>query len=175
MLYLVIDFETTCCQRNSFPRHEMEIIEFGVVLCQGFSPIKEFQSFVQPVRHPILTEFCTTLTSIQQKDIDYAPGFIEVMNRFTQFLTSVEEHEVRFCSWGNFDKNILQQNCNYHTVPYPFSEHFNLKKLFQHRQNLDHSMGMIKALHHKSIQHTGTHHRGIEDARNISKLLPFCF
>jgi len=153
----------------------MEIIEFGVVLCHGFNPIKEFQSFVQPVRNPILTDFCTTLTSIRQEDVDNAPRFIEVMTMFNRFLNQVKEPEIRFCSWGNFDKNILQQNCNYHTVRYPFSVHFNLKVLFQRRQNLQHSMGMIRALHQVNIQHSGTHHRGIEDARNISKLLPFCF
>ena len=70
MYYLVIDVETTCCAHNSFPRSEMEIIEIGAVLCdRHFQPLNFFQSFVRPVVHPSLTDFCRELTSIRQKDV----------------------------------------------------------------------------------------------------------
>lgn len=37
----VIDFEATCCDRGTVPRHPMEIVEFGVVMAAaGFRDTK---------------------------------------------------------------------------------------------------------------------------------------
>jgi len=54
----------------------MEIIEIGAVMveAQGLTVIDEFQTFIKPVRYPILTEFCKSLTSITQEQVDQAPG-----------------------------------------------------------------------------------------------------
>ena len=73
MNYIVIDFEATCSDKNEFPREEMEIIEFAA-LCvrEDFSSAFLFDSFVRPVRNPVLTEFCKNLTSITQGDVDNA-------------------------------------------------------------------------------------------------------
>ena len=70
----IIDFEATCCDKNSFPRNEMEIIEIGMVIVDydTFEKVSEFQSFVKPVRHDKLTAFCKNLTSITQETVDSA-------------------------------------------------------------------------------------------------------
>jgi 3'-5' exoribonuclease 1 len=34
--------------------------------------------------------------------------------------------------------------------------------------------GMARALNLANIELEGTHHRGIDDAKNIAKLLPYC-
>ena len=76
MNHLVVDLEATCCNRNSFPRTEMEIIEIGAVMTDSqFEVIDEFQSFIKPVRHPELTDFCKELTTISQQEVDSALGF----------------------------------------------------------------------------------------------------
>ena len=69
--YLIIDFEATCANDGSVPRGEMEIIEIGAVLVEAatFGTLGTFQSFVRPVRHPMLTPFCTELTTITQSDV----------------------------------------------------------------------------------------------------------
>jgi hypothetical protein len=53
--------EATCSADGSVPRHKMAIIEIGAVMesARTFEVESEFQSFVCPVRHPELTEFCT--------------------------------------------------------------------------------------------------------------------
>ena len=38
----------------------------------------EFQTFVRPIRHAELTEFCTELTGITQDKVASAPPFCEV-------------------------------------------------------------------------------------------------
>jgi len=52
--------------------------------------------------------------------------------------------------------------------------HLNLKRAFSAQQNLKKKLGMAGALRHVGLELTGTHHRGIDDARNIARLLPWC-
>ncbi|MGY0611381.1 MULTISPECIES: exonuclease domain-containing protein [unclassified Luteimonas] len=86
--YLVLDLEATCDDQGSVPRKEMEIIEIGAALLDPASwRIKEeFNVFVQPVRNPRLTPFCTQLTSITQPDVDPAAGFVEVVAQLQDWL-----------------------------------------------------------------------------------------
>jgi len=79
--YLVIDLEASCDDRGSIPHQDREIIEIGAVMVkvQDFTPVDEWQSFVRPIRHPMLTPLCTRLTSIQQSDVDSAPRFPEAV------------------------------------------------------------------------------------------------
>ena len=173
-MFMVIDFEATCTNTSAFPRREMEIIEIGAVLCNSdHNLISSFQSFIQPVRHPILTDFCIELTSIQQEQVNSAPKFPEVIDLFLHWQDTWQASQAIFCSWGNFDKRILQENCRFHAVPYPFQEHINLKKSFAKKQRCR-SVGMTAALKRVNLPLSGSHHRGIDDARNIATLLPYC-
>ncbi|WP_339736244.1 3'-5' exonuclease [uncultured Gimesia sp.] len=172
--YLIIDLEATCCDQRSVPRNEMEIIEIGAVMVErdSLSVVDEFQTFIQPVRHPQLTQFCTELTSIQQSDIAAAPLFPIAIIRIQGWLASYEA--ALFCSWGDYDKSQFLQDCHYHQIPYPFpSDHLNLKKQFSLSQGYPKNHGMARALKLAGIPLEGTHHRGIDDARNMAKLMPW--
>jgi inhibitor of KinA sporulation pathway (predicted exonuclease) len=175
-LFLVIDFEATCCDKKSIPSGHMEIIEFGVVMADGttFQVIDEFQSFVRPIRYPRLTPFCTQLTSISQDDVDQAPTFQNAVILFKQWLYRYDGYV--FCSWGDYDLNQLRQDCDFHKIPYPInSHHLNLKKLFAEQQHLRKKPGLGEAVRLARLDFSGTHHRGIDDARNIARLLPYIF
>ena len=76
--FLIVDLEATCCDINSIPRSEMEIIEIGAVMVENrsFEITDEFQTFIKPERTPKLTPFCTELTSISQSEVDAAPNFV---------------------------------------------------------------------------------------------------
>jgi inhibitor of KinA sporulation pathway (predicted exonuclease) len=174
--YLVIDFEATCCDRGTVPRHAMEIIEFGAVIAEAddFRIVDEFQSFVKPVRHPRLTPFCTTLTSIRQADVDVAPAFPECIAAFEVWLSRYRDFA--FCSWGDYDRTQLQQDCDFHRIHNPISApHRNVKRLFGERQGRTKKYGLSDAIREAGLAFSGTHHRGIDDARNIARLLPFVF
>lgn len=174
--YLVIDFEATCCDQGTVPRHAMEIIEFGVVMVDAadFRIVDEFQSFVRPVRHPQLTGFCTRLTSIRQADVDAAPTFPACVAAFESWLSRYRD--VAFCSWGDYDRNQLQQDCDFHRIPNPIAApHRNVKRLFSERQGRTKTYGLSAAVRDAGLAFAGTHHRGIDDARNIARLLPFVF
>lgn len=172
--YLVLDLEATCCDRESIPKNQMETIEIGAVMVdrETLKPIAEFQTFIRPVTHPKLTEFCTQLTSITQNEVDRAPGFADAIAAFQQWLTAYPSF--LFCSWGKFDQHQIKKDCRQHGVAFPLgSKHFNLKTRFARSQRLERRVGMTCALELIDAPLEGTLHRGIDDARNLVKLLPY--
>ncbi|WP_205881898.1 3'-5' exonuclease [Leeia aquatica] len=174
--YLLVDFEATCCDQGSVPRQEMEIIEVGAVMVDSASlgMVGEFQSFVRPQRHPRLTAFCSRLTHITQAEVDAAPTFPEVCARWKTWLGGFPDY--LFCSWGDYDRTQLEQDCALHRVPYPMrSGHLNVKRQFARQQHLPRPLGLGQAVALAGLTFIGTHHRGIDDARNIAQLLPFIF
>jgi len=173
--YLVIDLEATCDDGPRVPRHEMEIIEIGAVLVDPttLTPLGEWQTFIRPVRHPILTPFCRKLTSITQAQVEAAPLFPEAIRALAHWL--MPHPTPVFASWGAYDKNQLDQDAHHHGIRLPLAgDHVNLKQAFSDRLGVTKRYGMAGALAKRGIPLEGTHHRGIDDARNISKLLPFC-
>jgi inhibitor of KinA sporulation pathway (predicted exonuclease) len=172
--YLVIDLEATCDADERLPRNETEIIEIGAVLCAGdtLRPEAELQTFVRPLRHPRLTPFCTELTTIRQEDVDRAPAFPEAIERLRRF---VEGRDFLFCSWGEYDRNQLRRDAQRHHVKLPLgARHWNLKEAFRDKAGDTHKLGNGQALRRVGLPIEGTVHRGIDDARNIAKLLPYC-
>lgn len=173
--FLIVDLEATCSDDGCIPRHEMEIIEIGAVMLnrKTWEIDSEFQQFIQPIRHPRLTKFCTELTSIRQEDVDQAPQFIEAISRFRDWIYPLFNNHI-FCSWGDYDKNQFLQDCKFHNVPYPFSsEHINIKKEFSEYLGVTRKFGMAQALNHLGMELIGTHHRGIDDARNIAAIYKY--
>lgn len=171
--WLVVDLEATCNNDGSLPRDETEIIEIGAVMVDAKSVVVvgEFQTFVRPVRHPELTAFCTELTSICQVDVDGAPGFPEAIEALRSWMSGFTD--VLFCSWGAYDRNQIRQDCAFHGLEDPMGTHFNLKLAFAEARGLKKPVGMGKALRSVGLTLDGTHHRGIDDARNIARLLRF--
>jgi inhibitor of KinA sporulation pathway (predicted exonuclease) len=170
--YLIVDVEATCWDDGSVPRDDMEIIEIGAVLqaAQTFEVASEFQTFVRPVRHPILTDFCQALTGITPRDLAGAPLFRDAIEAMKKWMCTVDD--VLFSSWGDYDRKQLNQDCGYHRVAYPFrSSHMNLKTAFSSTVKLRKKCGIEDALEHLGLQFEGNHHRGLDDARNIARIV----
>ena len=172
--YLVIDLEATCCDRGTIEREESEIIEIGAVMVDAgtLAAVDEFSTFVRPVRHHTLTGFCTNLTSIQQEDVDQAPKLPEAFTKLVAWAEQYADH--LFCSWGDYDRNQIGRECRNKQIDRPFAEgHWNLKQKFSEQLGTEQRFGMAAALEEVNLELRGTHHRGIDDARNIARLLPF--
>lgn len=172
--YLLIDFEATCANDGSVPRQHMEIIEIGAVMVETASlrVVDEFQSFVRPVRHPQLTAFCTQLTTITQAQVDAAPGFAEVAAALKAWRAGYPD--LIWGSWGDYDRNQLQQDCDFHRVADPVgAPHRNIKRLFAQREGSGRKFGLDGGVRRARLAFAGTHHRGIDDARNIARLLAY--
>jgi len=170
--YLIVDLEATCSDDGTVPRHEMEIIEIGAVMqsSRSFEVESEFQSFICPVRHPNLTGFCTNLTGIRQQDVAGAPLFSIALEAMKQWMYPFADS--LFCSWGDYDRNQFLQDCDFHRVAYPLSlGHLNLKAECSRALNWRKKMGIAQAVRHLGMEFEGSHHRGIDDARNIARIV----
>jgi inhibitor of KinA sporulation pathway (predicted exonuclease) len=176
--YLVIDVEATCDEDHRIPREQTEIIEVGAVLCEAgrLQPQAEFQTFVKPFRHPKLTPFCTQLTSITQAEVDAAPGFAQAMASLSRFLGEQGvQGRFLFCSWGDYDRLQFARDERRLGIRAPLgSQHLNLKEAFLRRSGDGAKLGVGQALRRVGLRFAGTAHRGIDDARNIARLLPYC-
>lgn len=174
--WLVIDLEATCCNDGQFAREEMEIIEIGAVIVDGktLKPISEFQTFVRPVRHPTLTAFCHELTGIEQKDVETAVNFTEAMSQLADWMADFPD--AVFCSWGEYDRRQFERDCAFHNVDWLLGKrHVNLKKRYSDRFGLKRGQGFGEALKKHGLAFKGRPHRGIDDARNIVRMLPIIF
>jgi inhibitor of KinA sporulation pathway (predicted exonuclease) len=170
--YLIVDLEATCSDGGAVPRREMEIIEIGAVMLSSrtFEIESEFQTFVRPVRHPQLTEFCTGLTGITQENVAGAPSYREALEAMKEWMDAFGDS--LFCSWGDYDRNQFNQDCEYHQVAYPFrSGHLNLKAEFSRALNRKKKLGIADAVRCLGMNFEGSHHRGLDDARNIARIV----
>jgi inhibitor of KinA sporulation pathway (predicted exonuclease) len=182
--FAVLDFEATCCDISQ-PKPQ-EIIEFPSILIDAatLETIDEFSTFVQPVHHPQLSDFCTELTTIAQADVDTAPLFREVYQRHVDWLRS---HDLKvddadpgrvfaFVTCGDWDlQTMLPAQCRVcapplFDIPLAYRRWINIKLAFAAAAG-GRRTGMVGMMHRLGLAMTGTHHRGIDDCRNIAKIL----
>lgn len=172
-MFLIIDLEATCWERSEGHWGENEIIEIGAVIVDDDHEIMgEIQRFVRPVRNPILSGFCMKLTSIKQSDVDVAQTFPDVLQDFQNQVEKASGRRLSdlvFYSWGDYDRKQLMKDCRYHRIPYPFGVHRNLKREFARKHRIR-PVGIPGALRLLGIRFEGSHHRGIDDARNIARV-----
>jgi 3'-5' exoribonuclease 1 len=169
MNYVIVDLEATCWEGRDSSRNE--IIEIGAVLVNEQQAIlSEFEQFVKPLMNPILSEFCKNLTTIRQEPVDTAPYFYEAVERFKSWITSYGE-EYLLCSWGYYDKMQFEQDCLLHGLETDWlKNHISLKHQYAEIKGLRRAIGMKNALIGEGLPLSGTHHRGIDDARNITQI-----
>ena len=162
---VLFDLEATCDDKTLVFNFDNETIEIGAVKIIDHEIVGEFSTFIQP-RDTVITPFCTELTTITEADILHAPDFLTAAAAFEQFIGSA-----KILSWGNYDRNQLRKDFERHKAPLPYwlKRHINFKKEFAIYKDIQ-PCGMKKALALCNISLEGTHHRGIDDARNIAKI-----
>ncbi len=167
---LILDLESTCFERGREPPGFFsEIIEIGAVLfnADALQSEWEFDVLIRPALFPDLSDFCRQLTTLRQEDVG---GGVSLAEGFQRLREKLINEDYLFSSWGFYDKNQIQKNCERFGIPYPFAPgHVSLKHEFGDWSKKG-PMGMGGALRMLKIPLTGTHHRGLDDARNISKI-----
>ncbi|CAM9651884.1 unnamed protein product, partial [Discosporangium mesarthrocarpum] len=168
-----------------------EIIEFPTVLVDSrtLEVVAEFREYVRPVRHPRLDPFCTQLTGIEQVHarilLCHAISQRTVPVSFglsTVGTNSVLSSMHVIGSWNL--KTMLPAQCSLiaREVPPHLSTWVNLKRVYQvqlgspeaeeaisRRTAIDVDMaGMLQA---EGLRLEGRHHSGLDDCRNIAKIL----
>ena len=165
---IVIDLEATCWSGGQHPGSQ-EIIEIGAVrLDSKLKPAGEFRTFIKPREKPILSPFCTELTSIRQSDVDAAPSFVEALRAFRRWIG---KGPYRIASWSDYDLHQLQRDCvRYGSVlPAPLEVHLDLRALHA-RLRQGKPIPMVEAMTREGLSYTGRLHTGIDDARNAARM-----
>lgn len=167
--YVIIDFECTCAKEVLRP---VEIIEFPSVIVDSetLEVVSEFHEYVRPVSNPTLTDFCTELTGITQKDVDSADTFPDVFKRYNRWLA--ENGCINFvlvtCGSKDFDSTFPKQ-CKLSGIKPTgrFSQLINIKKEFEvfYGKKARDMTDMLK------LPLIGRHHSGLDDTRNITRVL----
>ena len=176
----ILDFEATCWDDSS-NAEQMEIIEFPSVLykineaTKTVEFISEFAKYVKPTINPILTKFCTELTGIKQETVDKADTIDIVYNQHIEWLSTnvPNDKKVIIATCGAWDLNtqLPREIRNKNLVKHPLYSNFvNVKVEFRSVTKI-HPYGMTCMLKHFNIPLEGRHHSGIDDTKNIAKVM----
>ncbi|MCX7749899.1 MAG: exonuclease domain-containing protein [Clostridia bacterium] len=176
MDYIIFDLEATCWENGK--GKVSEIIEIGAVkLNEKLESLGTFSTFVRPVINPILSEFCTKLTTITQQDVDGADTFELAMKTFESWI-GLQGEKVLLCSWGFYDKKQILAECEVKSysgrIGWMLDSHISIKHQFAKAREIS-PCGMRYALEILGLPLEGTHHRGIDDAKNIAKIFKTVF
>ena len=69
----------------------------------------------------------------------------------------------------------MKKFCERNGQKFHFDAGVNLKNLFAKKQKIGREIGLGRALIKSGLQFIGTPHRGIDDAKNIARLLPYTY
>lgn len=172
---LIIDLEATCWDGRPPRGQESEIIEIGVCMMDvKTGKISQNEGILVKPQYSSVSPFCTELTSITQKMLDEEGILLE--DALDILRAEYDSEELTWASYGNYDLNMLQSQSRRFNVDYPLGDqHINVKTLFgELHPGIRKSVGMSRALGELNIPLEGTHHRGVDDAKNIAKILYWC-
>lgn len=174
---LILDFEAQCSETEKLK--VQEIIEFPVIVYD----LKErtmtnifFHQYIKPKEFPILTVFCSELTGITQDIVDNGVFLEDALIKFEEFLNqnTLDPLKFVFVTCGDWDlQNCLRNEAKYKKIILKdyFKRWINVKKVFYDYQGFKEPLGMTTMLDKLGLKLEGRHHSGIDDARNITKIV----
>lgn len=171
----VLDFEATCDKVKYFMN---EIIEFPSVLMKyngtNYVPVDEFQLFCKPLKNIDLSEFCKELTGIRQEQVNSGLNFTDALVNHKKWLYShIGEGSCIILTCGYWDlRTMMPEECKRWGITKPptiYTKFINIKLEYQRVFNF--FGGMAEMLDHAKLTLDGKHHSGIDDCRNIGKIL----
>lgn len=167
---VIVDVESTCWKGKPPEGQQSEIIEIGICLLdiQTGEISDNLGILVKPV-HSQVSEFCTELTTLTQEQVDQGISFETACLQLKETYWSKDRV---WASFGDYDRKQFRRQCETMGIPYPFgSRHINVKTLCALKHKWTRELGMATVLEGLHIPLIGTHHRGVDDAFNIAKIL----
>lgn len=171
---IIIDLEATCWQSAVPEGQENEIIEIGLaVLDLQTGEITQNQGILIKPQRSSVSPFCTELTTITADLLD--KNGVTFEKAIEKLVDEYQPDLYTWASYGQYDLNMIRKQCRSFGMQYPMGDqHINVKTLVAEKLDLQKPTGMNGALHLLNIPLEGTHHRGIDDAKNIAKILNWC-
>ena len=135
--------------------------------------MRHFHAFVRPTERPVLSEFCTRLTGIDQATVDKAETLDRVLVKFGAWLDEFAGEDYALAADCQSDlRHFLLPECRrkkirvrdawrcWVDIGRHLMVHFDLRR----PGNLQMKLAKV------GLVFEGTPHRGIDDARNIGRL-----
>ena len=170
---VVVDFECTCEDQEEPYVHE--ILEFPAVLLDTIRrrEVRHFHAYVKPTERPVLSQFCTRLTGIDQAKVDGAETLDRVLVKFCAWLDEFAGENYSLAADCQSDlRHFLLAECrrkkirvrdawrSWVDIGRHLMVHFDLRR----PGNLQMKLAKV------GLAFEGTPHRGLDDARNIGRL-----
>ena len=167
----IVDIESTCWDINAQPINEIsEIIEIGITVVDNIKlEILSTDSILIKPKKSKVSEFCRSLTTITQEDVDNGLTFEEACNILK---TKYKSKDRTWVSWGDYDRKMFEKMSKEYLTQYPFGpRHLNLKNCFSifNGHLLDKELDLISMSQFTQIPLSGTLHRANSDSFNIAK------
>lgn len=177
----VLDFEAACADPAADPQwisSQQELIELPVALVSisDRKVVDTFATLVRPTRQPLLTTFCTKLSTIRQEDLEGQPDIEEAVRRLTAWLDvhGVTAENTCAVTCGDWDLRRMWplQASLVPGLPTPplFRSWANLKVAFAAVTGVR-ATGMTGMLQELGLTHEGVHHRGVDDVGNLCRIV----
>ncbi|XP_021935940.1 3'-5' exoribonuclease 1-like isoform X3 [Zootermopsis nevadensis] len=175
--YVIVDFEATC-EGVNVPDYPHEIIEFPAVLVstEQQQVVDHFQAYCRPLVNPTLSGFCMELTGISQEEVDAADTFPQVLKDFEAWLAKHKlgsKHKFTIVTDGPWDMGrFMYGQCKISGLAYPqFAKKWiNVRKTFSNFYKCR-RFSLKLMLEHLELNFEGRPHCGLDDARNIARVL----
>ena len=174
MRYILFDIEATCWD-GYHSNGIQEVIELGSIAIDRYGDESDrFLELVRPVINARLSHYCRELTGIAQVDVDTAPVFEEVYEKFEEWARP--EPDTWFVSWGDFDPKILNEECQrYWGEDSMIQNHLDLRNAYATMKSLPPKISLIKALEYEQREFEGKPHRALPDTQNMAHIFKTYF
>ena len=173
---IIIDLECTCWEEGGNPAGvQQEIIEFGICnLDLKTLEVEDLNSILVKPKFGSISPFCTELTSITTEMVDAnGVSFAEALKIIGKLYKPKDQI---WASYGDFDRHMIKRQLGYYDgierIKNPLGRtHWNIKNLFAVACRLPKEVGMARALEVCGRDLEGHHHRGVDDVKNIAKIV----
>uniref|UniRef100_A0A453A4T9 Exonuclease domain-containing protein n=1 Tax=Aegilops tauschii subsp. strangulata TaxID=200361 RepID=A0A453A4T9_AEGTS len=178
--FVIVDLKAT--GEKGVNINPLEIIEFSSILVDAVTgqQASTFHTYVCPIMHPELSEFCKEYNGILQTNVEAGVMLSEALQMHQAWLKEAETKNggslsFAVVTWGDWDcRTILMQECSFKhvTIPYYFYQWINLKKPFAEKFGDNYLLApVLEAVQAAGLKWKGCPKGGQSHADNKARLL----
>ena len=174
---LVLDFEGNWLKQK--PDHQ-EIIEFPVIPLRTSDlsfAAEPFHHYVRPEFHPHLSDYCTEVTGITMQMVTQETTYLDVVvEKLDVWMkkNGFDGQNSTFVTCGRWDLFTCLPNeaaCKGFKLPKYLKKFINVKDIWMQVLFKKRAPGMKGMLASLNLELDGRHHSGIDDSKNIAKIV----
>ena len=148
------------------------LIEVGAVVADQHGVLQEkvYNAFVKPQFWPRISEDCSGITGIHQRDIEHGIPFEQMLQSLWQMSPTQDTWLV---GWGNQDRLVLKNGCDKYGFEYPFlyENYIDLATEYKIFNNRNRMISLKDAIEETGVEKRGILHTAYDDAVNAALVM----